>query len=203
MSSFSLIGYSGHAYVCIETAMACGLTISGYYDILENKMNPYNLFYFGQESGIKETEKVFIAIGDNGKRAQVHERLQTISCDINAINLVHPKASVSLSVILGSGILVSAGAVINAFADIEDFCIINTAAIIEHECIIQSFSHIAPGAVLTGNVSIGKNVFVGANSIVKQGLSICDYVTIGMGAVVTKNITEPGVYIGAPAVRVR
>jgi len=75
MNSFSLIGYSGHAFVCIEIAIACGLTISGYYDIQENVKNPYNLSYLGQESKINEIESIFIAIGNNGTRRQVYNNL--------------------------------------------------------------------------------------------------------------------------------
>jgi UDP-perosamine 4-acetyltransferase len=35
--------------------------------------------------------------------------------------------------------------------------------------------------------------------MLKQGLTITNNVTIGMGAVVTKNIVKSGVYIGNPA----
>jgi len=41
-------------------------------------------------------------------------------------------------------------------------------------------------------------VYFGTNSCVRQKITICDNVTIGMGGVVVKNITEPGVYIGNP-----
>lgn len=49
--------------------------------------------------------------------------------------------------------------------------ICNTGAIIEHECIIGEYAHIAPGAVLTGNVQIGAHTFVGANSVCRRALS--------------------------------
>jgi acetyltransferase-like isoleucine patch superfamily enzyme len=34
-------------------------------------------------------------------------------------------------------------------------------------------------------------------------VSICDNVVIGAGAVVTKNITQPGIYAGNPAKLIR
>lgn len=34
-------------------------------------------------------------------------------------------------------------------------------------------------------------------------VSICDHVVIGAGSVVTKNITEAGIYIGNPAKKIR
>ena len=45
---------------------------------------------------------------------------------------------------------------------------------------------------------IGNNVSIGSNATILP-VSICDDVVIGAGAVVTKNITEPGVYAGNPA----
>jgi acetyltransferase-like isoleucine patch superfamily enzyme len=46
--------------------------------------------------------------------------------------------------------------------------------------------------------SIGNHVSIGSNATILP-VSICDYVVIGAGAVVTKNITEPGTYLGNPA----
>jgi len=45
---------------------------------------------------------------------------------------------------------------------------------------------------------IGNNVSIGSNATILP-VSICDNVVIGAGAVVTKNITIPGVYTGNPA----
>jgi len=45
---------------------------------------------------------------------------------------------------------------------------------------------------------IGNNVSVGSNATILP-IDICDNVVIGAGAVVTKNIMEPGVYYGNPA----
>lgn len=45
---------------------------------------------------------------------------------------------------------------------------------------------------------IGNNVSIGSNATILP-ISICDNTVIGAGAVVTKDITEPGVYIGNPA----
>ncbi|HMP92791.1 MAG TPA: acyltransferase [Phnomibacter sp.] len=45
---------------------------------------------------------------------------------------------------------------------------------------------------------IGNHVSIGSNATILP-VSICDNVVIGAGAVVTKNITKPGVYAGNPA----
>lgn len=48
---------------------------------------------------------------------------------------------------------------------------------------------------------IGNNVSIGSNATILP-VTICDHVIIGAGAVVTKDITEPGKYAGNPARRV-
>jgi acetyltransferase-like isoleucine patch superfamily enzyme len=45
---------------------------------------------------------------------------------------------------------------------------------------------------------VGNNVSIGSNATILP-VSICDNVVIGAGAVVTRDITEPGIYAGNPA----
>lgn len=45
---------------------------------------------------------------------------------------------------------------------------------------------------------VGNNVCIGSNSTILP-VRICDYAIIGAGAVVTKNIDQPGIYAGVPA----
>jgi acetyltransferase-like isoleucine patch superfamily enzyme len=47
-------------------------------------------------------------------------------------------------------------------------------------------------------VKIGNRVSIGSGVTILP-VSICDGVVIGAGAVVTRDITKPGVYVGAPA----
>jgi acetyltransferase-like isoleucine patch superfamily enzyme len=49
---------------------------------------------------------------------------------------------------------------------------------------------------------IGNNVSIGSNATILP-VSIADNVVIGAGAVVTRNITAPGIYAGNPAKKIR
>jgi acetyltransferase-like isoleucine patch superfamily enzyme len=46
--------------------------------------------------------------------------------------------------------------------------------------------------------NIGNRVSIGSNATILP-VTICDDVVIGAGAVVTRDITEPGIYAGNPA----
>lgn len=51
-------------------------------------------------------------------------------------------------------------------------------------------------------IIIGNNVQIGANATILPNVSICDNVIIGAGAVVSKSILEPGIYVGIPVKKI-
>jgi acetyltransferase-like isoleucine patch superfamily enzyme len=55
----------------------------------------------------------------------------------------------------------------------------------------------------TGAISIGSNVWVGANAVVTRGVTIGDRVVVGANSVVTNDLPGGGVYAGSPAALVR
>lgn len=58
------------------------------------------------------------------------------------------------------------------------------------------------GYTKIGKVTIGDNVFVGANTIILPNVTIGDHVVIGAGSVVTKDLEARGVYCGNPCVKI-
>lgn len=49
---------------------------------------------------------------------------------------------------------------------------------------------------------VGNHVSIGSNATILP-VTICDHVVVAAGAVVTKNISEPGIYVGNPAKKLR
>ena len=194
----SIIGYSGHSYLCIETALKLGFSIIGYYDIEKKKQNPYNLLYLGKENKEELNSNVFITIGDNITRKKVFEKLKKKIKHLET-KILHQSSIISDSATIKKQTFVSSGAVINAQVNVNKGCIINSGAIIEHECSIGDFSHIGPGTVLAGNVSVGKYCLIGANSVIKQGVKIGNNVIIGAGSVVLKDIPDNFTVAGNPS----
>lgn len=201
-----LFGYSGHAYVIIESFLAAGYTIAGYFDYQEAPLNPYQIPYFGFEEdvyvkSIVKDNYVFPSVGDNRIRRKLvsfFENNQLKEC-----TLIDVSANVSPTVLIDTSTYIGKNVTINAQSQIGKGVIINTAAIIEHECDIQDYCHVAPSAVLCGNVSIGEATFVGANSVVRNNLSISPYVILGAGSVVVKSIEDKGVWVGNPSMKMK
>lgn len=50
-------------------------------------------------------------------------------------------------------------------------------------------------------MTVGKSSWIGIGASVSNNLNICGSCMIGAGAVVVKNIKEPGIYVGVPVER--
>ena len=200
------MGYSGHAFIVIDTALDSGFEVKSYFDKAKSFLNPYGLVYQGYEKEIDlkavlASDIVFPAVGSNNLRKEMIKLIE--QHNLNQCFLVNPSSKVSSKAQLGTSVLVGPNAIINSLAIIGKGSIVNSGAIVEHECEVGPFSHIAPGSVLAGNVRVGSNVFVGANSTIKQGIHIGDNAIIGAGSVVIKDVPRGEIWVGNPAKKMK
>ncbi len=201
MSDLIIIGASGHAEVVADIALKNGYTIAGFLDDNEKTTEVLGYKVLGKVSdclNYKNDYKFVIGIGNNAVRKRIAEEYS----ELDFVTLIHPTASIGLSVTIDKGTVVMPMAVINSCATIGKQTIINSGAVVEHDCHVGNYCLIAPHATLCGVVKIGNNVHMGAGSVVNQTLSVCDNVMVGSGSVVTKNITEAGTYVGIPAKKI-
>ncbi len=104
---------------------------------------------------------------------------------------------------IGYGTIICHGSVLTTNINIGIHCHINLNSTIGHDTNFGNFVTIAPGVNISGKCNVGNNINFGTNSSVRQGITICDNVVIGMGSCVVKNITEPGIYAGIPAKKIK
>jgi UDP-N-acetylbacillosamine N-acetyltransferase len=203
MKKICLAGYSGHGYVVAEIVTLLHYALIGYIDLEEKKFNPFKLKYFGNENEIdlsqfiKEDIHIVLGLGNNKARKNLYENLKSNKISIEILQ--HPRASVSDLSSIDEGTAVMSSAIINPFVKIGKAVICNSGCIIEHECVIKDYAHIAPGAVLAGNVLVGESSFVGANAFIKQGIKIGRNVTVGAGSVVIDDVPDNTLIYGNPA----
>jgi sugar O-acyltransferase (sialic acid O-acetyltransferase NeuD family) len=194
------IGYSGHSYTVIDVAKKAEYEPKGYFDLVENTLNPFQLTYLGNERAFdfsRFNSIVFPAIGDNQLRMKIHQFIQENK--LNECYLIHPNTTLGFGVSVGFSTLIAAGAIINPLGKIGAGCILNTGCILDHEATIEKYVHIGPGATLAGNVTVGEGTFIGANTTVIQGVKIGKNCIIGAGSVVLKNVSDNTVIVGNPA----
>jgi len=121
----------------------------------------------------------------------------------NYKTIIHNSSLVSTQkTSIGTGCVVCPKSLISCNVNIGNFVTVDRGSQIGHDSSMGDFSTLAPDVTVSGNVKIGKRVFVGTKSSIKDGVNICDDVIIGMGSAVINNITEPGVYAGVPAKKI-
>jgi len=143
---------------------------------------------------------IFVGIGANKTREKIQTQLEMKGASIPT--LIHPSTIIGEEVDVGEGTVVMAGAVINCCSRIGKGCIVNTGATIDHDNKVEDYVHISPGVHIAGNVQIGKGTWIGIGTTVSNNLKITGDCTVGAGAVVVKDISESGTYIGIPARRI-
>ncbi|PDZ36890.1 acetyltransferase [Bacillus cereus] len=199
-----IIGAGGHGRVIADIALKMKKwEYIAFLDDSENIKTSMGIEIIDKSTSVSkyiEDYDIFVGIGNNVVRKKVQEELEDLGAIIPV--LIHPSAIIGVQVYLEAGTVVMAGAVINCCTKIGKGCIINTASTIDHDNKIDDYVHISPGAHLAGTVRVGSGTWLGIGSVVINNINIINECKIGAGAVVIKDITETGTYIGIPARRV-
>lgn len=134
---------------------------------------------------------------DFGKDVTVVQPVNLYGCTIDDESFVGPFVEIQKGVRIGRRCRIQSHAFICELVEIGDDCFISHGAMFINDLF-------AAGGPAGGNqdlwhsTKIGNRVSIGTNATILP-VTICDHVVIGAGAVVTKDITEPGIYAGNPA----
>lgn len=147
---------------------------------------------------IKESGIVDVSFGEN---VTVVNPVNMYGCSIGQESFIGPFVEIQRNVSIGERAKIQSHAFICEFVDIGADCFIGHGVMFINDL----FTHGGPARgdkSLWKSTRLGKNVSIGSNATILP-VSICDNAVIGAGSVVTKNITEPGVYAGNPARLIR
>ncbi|WP_417522209.1 acetyltransferase, partial [Marinobacter sp.] len=202
MKRLAVLGASGHGKVLADAAEACGWQSVVFYDDAWPELQANGPWGVRGDTAtlleqLSEFDGVVVGIGNNSIRADKQKLL--LSAGARIVSIVHPAAVVSAHARIQPGTVVLANAVVNACAKVGAGCIINTGSVVEHDCVLGDFAHISPNAVLAGGVIIECRAWVGAGASVRQLLRVGKAAMVGMGAVVTKDVSASAVVVGNPA----
>lgn len=113
---------------------------------------------------------------------------------------------------IGEDCYVDSGVTCTGDARIGNRVTLRNYVVIARGCILEDDSFVAPQVMFNnlsvsgeavGGAHVGKKCFIGTQSVMGAGISICDGAIVGSCAMVTHDITEEGTYIGVPAKRVK
>ena len=138
---------------------------------------------------------------DFGSNVTIIEPVNLYGCSIGDNSFVGPFVEIQKNVTIGKNTKIQSHSFICELVSIGDECFIGHGVMFINDL----FSEGKPAngnKDFWKNTKIGNNVSIGSNATILP-VEICDHVVIGAGAVVTKNITESGVYVGNPAKKMK
>ncbi|MDO9419793.1 MAG: DapH/DapD/GlmU-related protein [Herminiimonas sp.] len=147
---------------------------------------------------VKHASIVNVQFGDN---VTVVQPVNLYGCKLGNGVFIGPFVEIQKTASVGARTKVQSHAFICELVTIGDDCFIGHGVMFINDTF-------ATGGPANGNkslwqsTSVGNRVSIGSNASILP-VSICDDVVIGAGAVVVKNITEPGVYVGNPVRKIR
>lgn len=210
MEEIVVIGGGGHAKVVITILQKLNrFNILGYTDLKSNGVL-LNIPYLGGDGQLAALDvhpkklNAVLALGQVGlgkARFELWKRLRTLGLSFPLI--VSPNAIVNEGVSADEVAVVMDGAVINVGSTIGRGTIVNTNSTVEHDVVLADWVHVAPGATISGGVTVGRFSMIGVGATIIEGRKIAPECVIGAGATVVDDLTEPGVYVGCPARRIR
>jgi sugar O-acyltransferase (sialic acid O-acetyltransferase NeuD family) len=117
------------------------------------------------------------------------------------ISLVDPSAFVSRTATLGAGCVVYPNCFVGLNARLGDrvFCL--SGSVINHDDVLEDRVVVASGVLLAGSVHVESDCYLGQGCTVRQLLRVGRGSTVGMGAVVVRDVPAGSVVAGNPARR--
>ena len=91
--------------------------------------------------------------GNNRVRQQWTQLI--VQAGVPLVSVVHPRAWVSPSVVVGAGSTVMAGAVVGTVSTLGEGVIINSNATVDHDVALGDYAHLGVGVQLAGGVKVG------------------------------------------------
>jgi acetyltransferase-like isoleucine patch superfamily enzyme len=147
--------------------------------------------------GTPDVSTVAITDVSFGERVRVVKPVNLYGCSIGDDVFIGPFVEIQQGVIIGRGTRVQSHAFVCELVTIGEDCFISHGV----KFVNDSFAAGGPARgdrTLWKGTHIGNRVSIGTNATLLP-VSVCDDVVIGAGAVVTRDIREPGSYAGNPA----
>ena len=132
-----------------------------------------------------------------GKNVTVVQPVNLYGCEIDDESFIGPFVEIQKGVRIGKRSRIQSHAFICELVVIADDCFISHGAMFIND-LFATGGPACGKQELWRRTQIGNRVSIGTNATILP-VTICDGVVIGAGAVVTKDINEPGIYVGNPA----
>lgn len=147
---------------------------------------------------IKQAGILDVGFGEN---VTVIEPANLYGCSIGDSCFIGPFVEIQKDVVIGDRTRVQSHSFVCELVSIGSDCVIAHGVMFINDS-YKSGRPARGNRKLWQSTTIGNRVSIGSNATILP-VTICDDVVIGAGSVVTRDITEPGIYAGNPARKMR
>lgn len=180
-----VVGAGGHGRSVAEAA-----ELSGQFDVvgfLDDSLaaceNVLGLPVLGAVSTMVNfqpaADQVIVAIGNNAVREKLMQQLAAAGFDLATV--VHPRAIVSPSAVLGQGSAVMAGAILGTESRLGVGSIVNSGAVVDHHATVEDYGHLGVNASMAGGTVLGRGAWMQAGAALGYGVKVLPGVILAPG----------------------
>lgn len=182
-------------------AKECRFEVVGFIDNDKGRI-VHGLPIIGSDEEVNNTQEplsVVIAVGVPRLKEKI--RLKYTNPLISFPTLIHPSAIIADpdNIEIGQGCIICASTIMTTDIKIHDFVTLNLQCTVGHDTIINDYSAFMPSVNISGEVNIGKGVYVGTGAKIINQVEIGENTIVGAGAVVAKSLPANCTAVGVPA----
>ncbi|WP_031342725.1 acyltransferase [Vibrio coralliilyticus] len=146
---------------------------------------------------VLQAKVVDVTFGDD---VTIVEPSNLYGCTLKNGVFVGPFVEIQKNTVIGARTKIQSHSFICEYVKIGEDCFIGHGVMFANDLFKEGQPDPDPNS--WGRTNIGNQVTVGSNATI-LAVNICDGAVIGAGSVVTKDITEKGIYAGNPARKLR
>ena len=156
----------------------------------------------GSDEEVNKTQEpisIVIAVGEPRLKEKIRNKYDNSL--ISFPTLIHPTAIIADpgNVKIGQGCIICAGVIITTDIIIKDFVTLNLQCTVGHDTVVEEYSAFMPTVNISGDVNVGKGVYVGTGAKIINQVDIGEHTIVGAGAVVAKSLPANCTAVGVPA----
>lgn len=136
-----------------------------------------------------------------GINVTIVEPCNIYGCTIGDDVFIGPFVEIQKDVIIGARTKIQSHTFVCELVTLGEDCFIGHGVVFINDLFAKG-GPACGDTTLWKQTSIGNRVSIGSNATILP-VRICDKVVIGAGAVVTRDVVEPGIYAGNPAKKIR
>jgi sugar O-acyltransferase (sialic acid O-acetyltransferase NeuD family) len=144
--------------------------------------------------------RLLLGTGRGRSRAALHYRLAEMGVTADRYtSVIHPRAVVPPSCLIGAGSVLLAGAVLTTDVTVGQHVAVMPNAVLSHDVVVEDYVSVCASVSVGGRTRVRTGTYLGQGCTVREGLTLGSWSMAGMGAAVVTEIGDCQLWTGVPA----